>query len=109
MVFRGRRQELLHALVDADIVYFQSRALGHHADQVLPGAEAMVAARLLPMSCRSPRPVPISRTPTELVEPSLAVNSGFNPAMPAFMARAAISTDRKSTRLNSSHLGISYA
>ena len=44
------------------------------------------------MSCRSPRTVPISSTPTRLVVLSLAESSGLSTLMPAFIARAAIST-----------------
>jgi len=51
------------------------------------------ATRFLPMSCRSPRTVPIRSVPTRLPPASFAaVRSGFSTAIPAFMARAAIST-----------------
>ncbi len=44
------------------------------------------------MSCRSPRTVPMSSTPARCEPPSLEVSSGLRTAMPAFIARAAIST-----------------
>ena len=41
----GRGHELLDALIDADIVHFEARALGHHADQVLADVVQIAAHR----------------------------------------------------------------
>ena len=79
--FVGGGQELLDALVDADVVHLEARALGHHADEVLAdvvqvaahGAHQQHAGRFwLPSFA--------------------ALSSGLSTAMPAFIARAAIST-----------------
>ena len=57
-----------------------------------PAPSAIMQTRFLPMSCRSPRTVPISSAPTRFVVLSLAESSGLRTPMPAFIARAAIST-----------------
>ena len=57
-----------------------------------PAPSAIMPTRFFPISCKSPRTVPISKTPFGLEVLSFDVSSGFSTAMPAFIARATINT-----------------
>ena len=77
----GGGHEFLDALIDADVVDFEAGAFGHHADQVLADVVQVAAHRAHQQHAdRAAMPL------------SLALSSGLSTAMPAFMARAAIST-----------------
>ena len=57
-----------------------------------PAPSAIMQTRFFPMSWRSPRTVPINSTPVRDTPLSFELSSGLSTAIPAFMARAAIST-----------------
>ena len=79
--FVGGGHELLDALIDADVVDLEAGALGHHADQVLADVVQVAAHR----AHQQHADAAWWRRPWR-------VSSGLSTAMPAFMARAAIST-----------------
>ena len=57
-----------------------------------PAPSAIMQTRFFPMSCKSPRTVPMTTVPADELAAPRTVSSGFSTAMPAFIARAAIST-----------------
>ena len=77
----GGGHELLDALVHADVVDLEAGALGHHADEVLADVVQVAAHGAHQQHAGAAR----RRRPC-------ALSSGLSTAMPAFIARAAIST-----------------
>ena len=57
-----------------------------------PAPSAIMHTRFLPMSCRSPRTVPMSSTPAGADATVFGREQRLKTAIPAFMARAAMRT-----------------